>query len=97
MFEAGQESAGCISEDIRDQMENTHVLQSVRKFVGKGDSWYNWKGILMGEGECVDEMIENVKPNEYVRDGSERLQADTTPASICEEQSAVHNKAFKQR
>jgi hypothetical protein len=42
-------------------------------------------------------MIEHVKANKYVSDGRECRRADGTPASVCEEQSAVHGKPFKQR
>jgi hypothetical protein len=42
-------------------------------------------------------MIEHVKAHKYVSEGRERLGTDTSPASICEERSAVHSKPFKQR
>jgi hypothetical protein len=42
-------------------------------------------------------MIEHVKAHKYVSEGREPLGTDTSPASVCEERSAVHSKPLQQR
>lgn len=41
------------------------------------------------EVECVDELIKNMKANEYVSDGSKPLWACTAPATVREERLAL--------
>jgi hypothetical protein len=85
-----------IREEMKKETEMTYTSHSVRKLVGKGDCSQHRECGLRGEGECVDEVIQNMKPNEDVSDGSKRLRAYTAPAPVLEEGVAVHgSEAFK--
>jgi hypothetical protein len=48
----------------------------------------DWKLGLRGESESVDEVIENVKADEHMRDICKVLRSDITPSTLSEKRSA---------
>jgi hypothetical protein len=66
-------------------IHETYASESVRPLVRKRDFIYDRKRGLTGEGEGIDEMIENVKLDEDMSNGSKVLRTYTTPPTIREE------------